>query len=46
MVNMILMHTLLEKLLLIKSLHVMNFLRIHVLGLLLVSLLILLLFGG
>ena len=31
---------------LIKSLHVMNFLRIHVLGLLLVSLLILLLFGG
>ena len=46
MLNMILMHTLLGKLLLIKSLHVINFLRIHVLGLLLVSLLIFLLFGG
>ena len=46
MVNMILMHTLLGKSLLIKNLHAMNFLRIHVLELLLVSSLILLLFGG
>jgi hypothetical protein len=45
-VNMILMLTLLGRLLLIKNLNVMNFLRIHVLGLLLVSLLILFLFGG
>jgi hypothetical protein len=45
-VNMILILTLLGRLLLIKILNVMNFLRIHVLGLLLVSLLILLLFGG
>jgi hypothetical protein len=45
-VNMILMLTLLGRLLLIKNLNVMNFLRIHVLGQLLVSLLILLLFGG
>ena len=46
MVNMTLMLTSLGRLLLIKSLHVMNFLRLHVLGLLLVSLQILLLFGG
>jgi hypothetical protein len=46
MVHMTLMHTLLEKLLLIKSLHAMIFQRMHVLGLLLVSSLILLLFGG
>jgi hypothetical protein len=46
MVHMTLMHTLLEKFLLIKSLHAMIFLRMHVLGLLLVSSLILLLFGG
>jgi hypothetical protein len=46
MVNMILMHTLLGSLLLIKSLHAMNFLRTLVLGLLLVNLLILHLFGG
>jgi hypothetical protein len=46
MVHMTLMHTLLEKLLLIKSLHAMIFLRMHVLGMLLVSSLILLLFGG
>jgi hypothetical protein len=46
MVNMTLMHTLLGRLLLTKSLHVTNFLRIHMLGLLLVSLPILLLFGG
>jgi hypothetical protein len=45
-VNMILMLTLLGRLLLIKDLTVMNFMRIHVLGLLLVSLLIFLLFGG
>jgi hypothetical protein len=45
-VHMTLMHTLLGKLLLIKSLHAMIFLRMHVLGLLLVSSLILLLFGG
>ena len=37
MVNMTLMLTSLGRLLLIKSLHVMNFLRLHVLGLLLVS---------
>jgi hypothetical protein len=46
MVNMILTHTLLGRLLLIKILHVMNFLRAHMLGLLLVCLPILLLFGG
>src|SRR6187551_188354 len=46
MVNMILMLILLGKLLLIKNLHAMNFLKLHVLGLLLVSLQILLLFGG
>ena len=46
MVNMILMLILLGKLLLIKKLHAMNFLKLHLLGLLLVSLLILLLFGG
>jgi hypothetical protein len=46
MVHMTLMHTLLEKLLLIKSLHAMILIRMHVLGLLLVSSLILLLFGG
>jgi hypothetical protein len=40
MVHMTLMHTLLGKLLLIKSLHAMIFLRMHVLGLLLVSSLI------
>jgi hypothetical protein len=46
MVQMTLMHTLLRKLLLIKSLLAMIFLRMHVLGLLLMSSLILLLFGG
>jgi hypothetical protein len=46
MVNMTLMLTLLGKLRLIKSLQVMNFLRMHGLDLLLVSLLNLLLFGG
>jgi hypothetical protein len=46
MVHMTLMHTLFRKLLLIKSLHAMIFLRMHVLGLLLVGSLILLLFGG
>jgi hypothetical protein len=44
MVNMILMLTLLGRLRLIKSLHVINFLRMHGLELLLVSLLSLLLF--
>jgi hypothetical protein len=46
MVHMTLKHTLLGKLLLVKSLHAIIFLRMHVLGLLLVSSLILLLFGG
>ena len=46
MANMILILTLFGRLLLIKSLHAMNFLRILVLGLLLVSLLILPQFGG
>src|SRR5579859_4040898 len=46
MVSMTLMHTLLGRLRLTKSLHVMNFLRILVLGLLLVSLPTLLLFCG
>jgi hypothetical protein len=46
MVNMTLMLTLLGRLQLIKSLHVMNFLRMRRLELLLVSLLNLLLFGG
>jgi hypothetical protein len=46
MVHITMMHTLLGKLLLIKSLHAMIFLRMHVLGLLLVSSLILLMFGG
>jgi predicted ferric reductase len=45
-VHMTLMHTLLGKLLLIKSLHAIIFLRMHLLGLLLVSSLIFLLFGG
>jgi hypothetical protein len=46
MANMIPMLTLLGKLLLIKSLHAMNFLKLHVLGLLRASSLILLRFGG
>jgi hypothetical protein len=46
MVHVTLMHILLGKLLLINSLHAMIFLRMHVLGLLLVSSLIFLLFGG
>jgi hypothetical protein len=46
MVHMTLMHRFFGKLLLIKSLHAMIFLRMHVLGLLLVRSLILLLFGG
>jgi hypothetical protein len=46
MVNLILMHTLHGRLLLIKNLHAMNFLRIKESGLQLVSSLILLLFGG
>jgi hypothetical protein len=46
MVHMTLMHTLLGKLLLIKSLHAIIFLRMHMLGLLLVSSMILLRFGG
>jgi hypothetical protein len=45
MVHMTLMHTLLGKLLLIKTLDALIFLRMHVLGLLLVSSLIFLLFG-
>jgi hypothetical protein len=46
MIHIILMHKLLEKLLLIKNLHAIIFLRMHLLGLLLVSSMILLLFSG